>query len=133
MSLQVFYFFAGVYGWIYWKRNQAGVFAVRAMPRSWTGGLILFTLLQAAVYYWLLQIFKGDRPLFDAVLTAGSLSATYMMTRKWVENWLTWVVIDGAYILLYALKAMWLFALLYLVFAAMAFYGWRKWRAACEK
>ena len=51
-----------------------------------------------------------------------------MMTKKWVENWIIWVVIDASYIVLYGLKEMWLFAVLNLIFTVIAFYGWLKWR-----
>jgi nicotinamide mononucleotide transporter len=80
------------------------------------------------VYYYLLVYFGGDRPLLDAILTATSLTATYMMTKKWVENWLAWTFIDGTYILLYGLKGMWLFCLLYFLFTIIAFFGYLKWR-----
>ena len=76
----------------------------------------------------MLKSFRGDQVLLDALLTAASLSATYMMTRRWTENWITWVGIDGTYVLLYLIKGMWLFALLYLFFTAMAYYGWIKWK-----
>ena len=68
--------------------------------------------------------------MFDATLTACSLTATYMMTKKWVENWFVWVLIDGAYVVLYGVKYMCVFAVLYLFFTIMAFYGWIKWRKA---
>lgn len=128
MSLQVFYFFAGIYGWVYWERNRRKEFIVRRTEKKAIPLLIVITLTQALVYYFLLVHFKGDRPLLDAFLTAGSLTATYMMTRKWVANWFVWVVIDGSYILLYAVKHMWWFCALYLLFTLMAFYGWLKWR-----
>lgn len=32
------------------------------------------------------------------------------------------------YVILYVLKDMWMFALLYLIFTGIAFYGWLKWR-----
>lgn len=128
MTLQVFYFFAGVYGWIYWKKKQKETFEVIRMPKRLTPLLIGITIVQALVYYYLLIYFKGDRPVLDSILTACSLTATYMMTKKYVENWLMWVLIDGSYILLYSLKEMWLFALLNVIFTAIAFYGWLKWR-----
>jgi nicotinamide mononucleotide transporter len=128
MALQVFYFFAGVYGWIYWSRHNLTVFGVTHTPLKLVPALLLATLGQAILYYFILSHFNGDRPLFDGVLTACSLTATYMMTKKWIGNWLAWVVIDSAYVILYGLKYMWLFAVLYLFFAAMAFYGWRKWK-----
>lgn len=128
MSLQVLYFFLGVYGWIYWKRKSKEPFTVKNTdPKSWPF-LILITVIQSVVYYYLLVYFGGDRPLLDGILTATSLTATYMMTKKWVENWLAWTLIDGTYILLYGIKEMWLFAVLYLLFTLIAFYGWLKWR-----
>lgn len=130
MSLQVVYFFLGVYGWVYWKRQLKQAFEIKRAERKALPWLLLVTVLQSLLYYYLLVYFKGDRPVLDAILTAASLTATYMMTKKWVENWLAWVLIDGTYILLYGLKAMWLFALLYLLFTIMAFYGWLKWRRA---
>lgn len=128
MCLQVFYFFAGLYGWVYWSKQKQTAFSVEKVKLKFIPLLLIATIAQTILYYFLLLHFGGDRPLLDALLTAGSLTATYMMTKKWVENWATWVLIDGAYILLYGLKAMWLFALLYLLFTIMAFYGWQKWR-----
>jgi len=128
MALQVFYFFAGVYGWIYWNEKQRESFLVKRMDVNLIPSLLAITILQAVAYYYLLIYFKGDRPFLDAVLTACSLTTTFMMTKKWVENWLLWVFIDATYILLYGLKEMWLFALLNLLFTIIAFYGWLKWR-----
>jgi nicotinamide mononucleotide transporter len=126
--LQLVYFFVGIYGWIYWHKKQAETFIVQKMKSAIVPKLVFITILQSVTYYYLLLYFKGDRPLLDGILTAASLTAAYMMTKKWVENWLVWVVIDGAYVLLYCLKDMWLFAVLYLLFTVMAFYGWLKWR-----
>lgn len=130
MVLQVFYFFLGIYGWIYWKQNQKKDFAVERTPVNKFLPLLLATIVQSFLYYYLLVYFRGDRPLFDSILAAASISATYMMTKKWAENWMAWVMIDGAYILLYGVKEMWLFALLYALFTGMAFYGWLTWRKA---
>ena len=128
MSLQVVYFVLGIFGWFYWNKKKREVFLVQKINTKQFLILMVLTMLQAAVYYRLLIYFNGDRPFLDSILTAASLTATYMMTKKWVENWLAWVLIDVAYVLLYCLKDMWLFALLYFLFAAMAFFGWIKWR-----
>lgn len=128
MSLQVVYFFAGIYGWLFWNDNRKKEFVVKRTDMGRLPGLLAITALQAVVYYFLLTWFGGDKPVLDALLTAASLTATYMMTKKWVDNWLLWVVVDASYIVLYGLKQMWWFCLLYLVFTLMAFYGWLKWR-----
>lgn len=128
MALQVFYFFAALYGWIFWNQQKQTPFIITKMPlKNWP--LIIFiTVLQSILFYFLLIYFKGDKPIFDGILTACSLTATYMMTRKWLENWTAWVFIDSAYVFLYGIKFMWLFALLYLIFASIALYGSIKWR-----
>jgi nicotinamide mononucleotide transporter len=128
MALQAFYFFAGVYGWIFWKKNSGREFLVTGMPGTWWPWLMMATAAQAIIYFLIINFFGGDRPVLDALLTAASLTATYMMTRKWIENWISWVVIDAVYVYLYGIKEMWLFVSLYLIFTAMAFYGWRDWK-----
>lgn len=128
MALQVFYFFAGIYGWLYWNKKKDEAFEIRHLDAQLIPLLMIITILQAVLYYYLLVYFKGDRPLLDAILTASSLTTTFMMTKKWVENWIIWVVIDASYIVLYGLKDMWLFAVLNLIFTVIAFYGWLKWR-----
>jgi nicotinamide mononucleotide transporter len=128
MSLQAFYFAAGVYGWIFWQQHRGVEFNVTSAPRNAWPLLTLITAAASGLIWLLLRRFGGDRPAFDAVLTAGSLVATYMMTRKWIENWAAWVVIDGAYVVLYLIKGMWIFALLYLFFTVMAGYGFFRWK-----
>ena len=128
MALQAFYFAAGVYGWIYWEQNRNKPFEVRKMPKKWMLPMIFITGFQFLAYYFLLKYFKGARPLLDGLLTAASLTITYMMTKKWVENWILWVIVDGIYILLYALTGLWSYSLLYLLFTVIAFYGWLKWK-----
>ncbi len=127
-ALQVFYFVAGIYGWYFWNQKSQTHFEVSKMDLNKSPLYLAITIIQAIVYYFLLRFFKSDQVLFDAVLTACSLTATYMMTKKWLENWLIWVFIDSAYVFLYGIKHMYLFAILYAAFAAFAFYGWRKWK-----
>jgi len=128
MALQIFYFFSGIYGWIYWGKNKNTDFKIHYAKNSTVPFLLIATGVLSLVFYFLLIHFHGDRPLFDGVLTACSLTATYMMTKKWIENWVAWIAIDASYVVLYGVKFMWLFSLLYLVFALMALYGWLKWK-----
>lgn len=128
MGLQVFYFFSALYGWYFWRKKTGQVFIVSKTPRKSIPLIIIITLIQTIALFFLLKYLKGDRIIIDAILTAFSLTATFMMTKKWIENWLAWVFIDISYVILYSLKFMWLFALLYLFFAIMAFFGWIKWK-----
>lgn len=128
MALQVFYFVSGVYGWFYWETRKNETFTVKSLPLKLILPLSAFTLVQFGIYYYLLVVFKGDKVVADALLTACSITATYMMTKKWVENWLFWVMIDFAYVGLYLSKDLYLYALLYFVFAVMALIGFLNWK-----
>lgn len=128
MALQIVYFISGVYGWIYWEKKKKSVFKITKLPLKLVIPLLLFTGVQFFIYYYLLTVFKGDKVFLDALLTACSMTATYMMTKKWIENWAFWVVIDFTYVGLYFAKDLYLYALLYFIFAVMAYIGFLNWR-----
>lgn len=128
MALQVFYFISGVYGWIYWEKKKNQTFIITPLPLKNYLPLTAFTGIQFGIYFYLLTVFKGDKIVLDALLTACSITATYMMTKKWLENWLFWVLIDFIYVGLYFSKDLYLYALLYFIFAVMALWGYLNWR-----
>ena len=113
---------------MYWNKKKDESFVTKHIDSKLIPLLLVITVIQAIVYYYLLIYFGGDKPLFDAILTAASLTNTFIMTKKWLENWLAWILIDISYVLLYSIKNMWPFALLYFLFAVMACYGWIKWK-----
>jgi nicotinamide mononucleotide transporter len=69
-----------------------------------------------------------DVPWWDAFPTAGSLVGQWLLGRKYVDNWLAWVVVNIVSVALFAYKGLWLTVLLYLIFIAMSVVGWRAWR-----
>lgn len=127
-GLQIFYFISGFYGWIYWGKKKKETFTVSNMPRKWYLPIASSIVIQSVIYYFLLRYFKSDQILFDAILTSCSFTCTFMMAKKWVENWGLWIVIDAAYIFLYLLKDLPTYALLYGFFSLMAYYGFYSWK-----
>ena len=67
-------------------------------------------------------------PYIDAFTTCYSLSATYMVTKKIIGNWLYWIVIDLVSIYLYAQRDYYLTAVQYGLFTLLAVYGYKVWR-----
>src|SRR6478735_2043476 len=72
MALQIFYFFAAVYGWIFWNQQKNSSFVISRMVFKHWPAVIIITIIQSVLYYYLLSYFKGDQVLFDAILTACS-------------------------------------------------------------
>ena len=69
-----------------------------------------------------------DVPWWDAFPTAASVIGQWLLGRKYVENWPTWVIVNLVSTGLFAYKGLWLTALLYAIFAALSWLGWRTWR-----
>jgi nicotinamide mononucleotide transporter len=68
-----------------------------------------------------------DVPQMDGFLTAGSLVGQFLLSRKKIENWLVWIVVDILYVGLYLYKDLHLTAVLYGLFVLLAMAGWRAW------
>ncbi|HLL18366.1 MAG TPA: nicotinamide mononucleotide transporter [Rubrivivax sp.] len=45
-----------------------------------------------------------------------------------VENWPVWVAVNIVSVGFFAYKALWLTAILYVIFAVLALVGWRAWQ-----
>jgi nicotinamide mononucleotide transporter len=96
-----------------------------ARPRS---ALLLLALAWPATGLFLSRYTDTDVPWWDAFPTAASVLGQWLLGRKYVENWPTWVVVNVVSVALFAYKGLWLTVVLYLVFIAMSFAGWRAWR-----
>jgi nicotinamide mononucleotide transporter len=71
---------------------------------------------------------NADFPYIDSMLASLSIFAQILQTRKRLENWYIWILVDTVYILIYVSKDLYLSALLYAVFLALAMQGVIEWR-----
>ena len=136
-GLQLVYFALSVYGWYEWKYGGAHrtELPVARTPRAHAAPLAALAAAGALAlgvlttrYTDVLQHNRPWVPWTDATLTAASLVAQWMMTRKLVENWLVWIAVDVVYVPLLAYKGLYAFAALYAVFLGLAVKGYLDWR-----
>lgn len=136
MGLQAVYVVLAAYGWWHWLHGgtNRGVLRVSRVPSREIILLGLgFVAGTAALSTLLARATDASLPLADSALTAASLVAQYMMTRKYVECWLVWIVADTAYVAMFIYKSLWPTAALYLLFTILAVVGWRQWRASLRE
>jgi nicotinamide mononucleotide transporter len=136
MGLQAVFIVVSVWGWYSWLRGGSGhlPLQVSRLDRAgwigaasgWAAG---FVLLAA----FLMHFTDTDVPYADGFLTAGSLVGTLLLSRKKVENWHAWIVVDILYVGLYLYKDLVLTALLYALFVVMAVIGLRAWSRAADE
>jgi nicotinamide mononucleotide transporter len=131
-SLQVFFAIVAGWGWWQWLRGRqadGSALHVRTLgARGRAVALLLLIVAWPATGIFLRRYTDTDVPWWDAFPTAASVLGQWLLGRKYVENWPTWVVVNVVSVALFAYKGLWLTVLLYLVFVAMSFAGWRAWR-----
>lgn len=129
-GLQIVYAILGVHGWHAWLRGGAkrtrlhvsqvpGRIAVLSLPIFIAGAAVLVLALRAL---------SGAAPVLDSSTTMLSLVAQYWLNRKYLENWILWMIADLIYIYLYVTRGLYLTAALYAVFFVLCCMGWRQWK-----
>lgn len=130
MGINIYYLVASLYGWAGWlRRGDNG----KELPITHTPQrkIIPLTLLgiasMAAILFILLRYTDSTVPYGDSFTTAASIVALYMLARKYVEQWLVWIVIDAVCCWLYVSKGLYPTAALYGLYTLLAIFGYRKW------
>lgn len=130
-ALQVVFIALGLQGWYLWLRggdNHTPLEVERASLKL-LAGVAAFVAAATAGLTLFLHTVHDSAPFLDALTTALSLGAQYLLNRKAIENWLLWMTADVIYIYLYASppRRLYLTALLYFVFLCLCVAGLRSW------
>ena len=130
-SLQIIYVALAVFGWWNWLRGgrAQGQLKVQRTPRSQMFMLAVLTAVGAIVLTEILDRSTDSTvSVWDGLTVALSLTATYMLSRKLLENWLVWIVADLIYVPLYASQQLYLTSMVYFLFLVMCIVGFRRWQ-----
>ena len=133
-SMQLYYIAAGVYGLIVWsrgtkKKGEKSEIAISTTPLAvWVAILGVYALLHGTIYLFLVNFTDSTVPFWDSLTTALCIVAYWMLSRKYVEQWLVWLVVDVITVGLYLYKDIPLTAGLYALYSALAVAGYLRWR-----
>ena len=131
--LQIFFFVVQIYGWWHWARVEAEAGEVLVERLSMRQRLVWSATTILGVIGWgsLMRAYTdASYPIWDASVAAFSVAAQLLMSRRYVENWILWILVDLLSIGLYAAKELWLTAGLYTIFLLLAGYGFVQWLRA---
>lgn len=131
-ALQIFYLLIAVYGWWQWRHRKSDGETLHIHRWSTTMHLYAFAavgVLTLVFGYVLDNYTSAALPYLDSFTTWGAVVTTYMVTRKVLENWLYWIVIDGAAIYLYLDRGLYLTALLFVLYVILVVIGFFQWYA----
>jgi nicotinamide mononucleotide transporter len=129
-ALQFIFIGAAFWGWFGW--GKAG-----ALPRKSTSKerIIFITALVISSFalYPLLTEIGATSSEIESFGFVGSVIAQILMVLQRFEAWPLWLVVDAAYTYQYFQGELYLTAFLYLIFTALAVWGWYRWQREAKK
>ncbi|AMX03828.1 nicotinamide riboside transporter PnuC [Microbulbifer thermotolerans] len=135
-ALQIFYLLMAVYGWWQWRhhRDQQRNLKIHCWPFATHLAVLAGVGLLTLVFGYLLDTnTNAALPYLDSFTTWGAVITTYMVTRKVLENWLYWIVVDGVSIYLYIDRGLYLTALLFALYVIIVIVGFFQWLAIYKR
>ena len=132
-ALNIFYLVMAVYGWYSWKYGNIKVQNVELNISTYGMAknikiIIVLILISLVLGYIMANYTSADFAYLDTFTTVFAVFATYMLTKKVLENWIYWVVIDAVSIYIYIQKGFYLTAVLFAVYTVLAVVAYVKWK-----
>jgi len=93
---------------------------------AYTIGIII--LMTSTLGYLMGSYTDADLYYFDAFTTSGSLVAQFLLAKKYLQNWLIWIVVDLVAIPVYMYKGLYFFSFLFLVYLLICVSGYIQWK-----
>ncbi|MEO1053154.1 MAG: nicotinamide riboside transporter PnuC [Bacteroidota bacterium] len=137
MLLQVFFFGVTVYGWYYWGQAKSER-KVEQLSNKWRLIYVIILIVGTVglgayigqIHILLPELFpqSASYPFPDAFTTVASILATFLLSRKRIETWVLWILVDAVSVTLYILKGIHFVAIEYFVFLIICLFGFYNWR-----
>ncbi len=125
-ALQLFYVVMAVIGYLLWNRASKG--QIIKWPVKYHVINLSLSTLTALFLGYLFSVYTDQAsPYVDASTTVFSLVATFMVTKKVLENWIYWIIIDAVSVYLYFSRDLHLTAMLFVIFTLLAIAGYVSW------
>lgn len=129
--LNFYYMGMAIYGYLLWRKHGNNEDYLPITSWSWSKQalfLIIGITLTIATAQYLESINVSQNPYLDAGVTVFSVMNTLLMAKKVIQNWLYWVVIDAAAIVLYAQNGYYATIVMYGVYLILAVVGFISWQ-----
>ncbi len=130
--LQLVFVIFQLYGWWFWSKLNPSkqLQKISKINRKSTLLLAVISLLLYGIWLYFYKIINPTAriPEIDALTTIISLTALYMQAKRWIENWVIWIIVDIMYVPMYIFGEQYITACLYIFLIIMAIYGFKEWQ-----
>jgi len=131
MGLNGYYVVISIYGWFLWKKGKEEQESGLPVSRLGKKNAVILLLITTAAFVVIGMVLKeytdSPVPFWDAFTTAVSFTATWMLARKILENWILWIIVDLVSMGLYLYRGLYPTMLLFGIYTTMAVIGYYKW------
>ena len=143
-AINIYYLLIAIYGWMAWKygfklfsakreKNGDEKLRISHVPKKlWIRLVVVYVLLQLSITWVLITYTNSDVPWLDSFTTSVSILAMWLLARKYLEQWLVWIVVDVVSAGLYLYKDLYYTSALYAVYAIIAIFGYYKWKSIMQ-
>ena len=137
-GMACYYTLAALYGLYVWKfrktKNLKQELPISHMPRrQYLPATVGFFVAWGVVYYILITWTNSTVPVLDSFTNALSFVGLWALARKYLEQWLFWIVVDVVCCMLYIQKGIPFKAGLYGLYVLIAIAGYYKWKKMMSK
>ena len=137
-GMACYYTLAALYGLYVWKfrksKNLKQELPISHMPkRLYLPATVGFFVAWGVVYYILITWTNSTVPVLDSFTNALSFVGLWALARKYLEQWLFWIVVDVVCCVLYIQKGIPFKAGLYGLYVLIAIAGYYKWKKMMSK
>ena len=144
VGINLYYLLIALYGWAAWKysfrlfgdkdnRASEELRISHATRKDWLKAGVGYLLAQLLIACALANFTDSDVVWADSFVAALSIVGMWMLARKVIEQWWVWLVVDLASVWLFAYKDLYFTATLYLLYAVIAIFGYKKWKKLMQE
>lgn len=132
-GMAAYYTVAAIYGYVAWRygkgvRQEKDLLPITHIRRcSILYAFVAFLSVWGVTYLVLSNYTNSTVPVTDAFTNALSIVGLWALARKYVEQWIIWIVVDVFCCYLYIVKGIPFKAVLYGTYVIIAVFGYRNW------
>ena len=130
-ALHVLFLIMSSYGWYYWLHGNSRFDSELPVSSESKKVLAYSIIICSFIIILTSNLFiiytDADIPYWDNTTSCLSVLAIWLQSRKKIESWIFWLIIDILSVGIYFYKGLYFYSLLYSIYVVMAFLGYVTW------
>ena len=131
-AINVYYLVIQLYSIFNWNKVKQSDDTPTGLKRFPIKKIWILVLITAVLSFVLsiiaIEYLDSEIPIPEAISTAMSVVAMYLLSKKYIEHWLIWIVVDFFYMIYNVVLGLYPTMVLYVVYTIVAVMGFFKWR-----